>query len=183
MCLPNFLLIGIVLLATFLRFYRLPDLPPGLNFDEAGSGVAALDILRGTPHLWWRIGGGQEPLWPYLMAVSTRLWGNTALALRLPAALAGILTVAAVYPWVMALFKDTHRQVHTLAWLTALGLALSDWHLHFSRLSFRAILLPLFATLSFYFLWRSLLGPHPHPLSQRARGAKSIPSPTGRGLG
>ena len=61
----------IILAATALRLYQLPTLPPGLNFDEAGNGVAAFDILRGTPKLWWRIGGGKEPLWPYLIALST----------------------------------------------------------------------------------------------------------------
>jgi hypothetical protein len=48
------------------------------------------------------------------------------------------------------------RNTYLIALLTALGLALSDWHLHFSRLGFRGILLPLFSTLAFYFFWRSL---------------------------
>ncbi|MCB0214780.1 MAG: hypothetical protein KDJ52_35905, partial [Anaerolineae bacterium] len=88
----------ILLLAAFFRLYHLPTLPPGLNFDEAGNGVAALDILAGLPRLWWTIGGGKEPLWPYVIAVSTAIFGPIPLALRLPAAAIGILTVAAVFP-------------------------------------------------------------------------------------
>lgn len=155
----QFTIILVLLIAAFFRLVQLPTLPPGLNFDEAGSGVAALEVLSGAPRLWWRLGGGQEPFWPYLTALSTAIFGQTPLALRLPAALAGILTVAAVYPLLLKLLTGQKpRDRYLVAVLTALGLALSDWHLHFSRLGFRAILLPLFSTLAFYFFWCSLRG-------------------------
>ncbi|HXV42856.1 MAG TPA: hypothetical protein VEC96_07325, partial [Anaerolineae bacterium] len=157
---PYILLLFILLLAAFLRLWQLPALPPGLNFDEAGSGVAAVEILSGSPKLWWQLGGGQEPFWPYLAALSTAVLGNIPLALRLPAALIGILSVAAVYPLLLALdlgrAEQHRRDSQLIALLTVLGLALSGWYLHFSRLGFRAILLPLFSTLAFYFFWRSL---------------------------
>ncbi|MCB9101601.1 MAG: glycosyltransferase family 39 protein [Anaerolineales bacterium] len=146
----NYLPLLVLLLAACLRFYHLPALPPGLNFDEAGNGVAALDILDGRPLLWWRIGGGKEPLWPYLIALSTAILGPVPLALRLPAALCGLLTVAAVYPLARVLFRSRY-----LALLAMLGLALSDWHLHFSRLGFRAVLFPLFSALAGYFFWEA----------------------------
>jgi hypothetical protein len=149
-------MLAVLLIAAWLRLYELPMLPPGLNFDEAGSGVASLEILSGAPKIWWRLGGGQEPLWPYLAALSTAGLGNIPLALRLPAALTGVLTIAAVYPLLLVFRLGNQRDTHLIALLTALGLALSDWHLHFSRLGFRAILLPLLSTLAFYFFWRSL---------------------------
>jgi hypothetical protein len=146
-----FILIFILLLATFFRFYQLFHLPPGLNFDEAGNGVAALDILHGNPKIWWQIGGGKEPLWPYLIALSTTLLDNIPFALRFPAALAGILTVAVLYPLTVVMFRNRLVAIYAM-----LGLALSAWHLHFSRLGFRAILLPLLSSLAFYFLWLGL---------------------------
>lgn len=149
-------MLAVILIAAFLRLYELPALPPGLNFDEAGSGVAALEILSGVSKIWWRLGGGQEPLWPYLAALSTAILGNIPLALRLPAALIGILTVAAVYPLLLGFHLGNQWEARLIALLTALGLALSAWHLHFSRLGFRAILLPLLSTLAFYFFWRCL---------------------------
>ncbi|MCB9106217.1 MAG: glycosyltransferase family 39 protein [Anaerolineales bacterium] len=152
----------ILLLATGLRLYHLPALPPGLNFDEAGNGVAALDILDGHPQLWWRIGGGKEPLWPYLIALSTTVLGPVPLALRLPAALFGILTVAAVYPLTLALFRSRYPAI-----LTMLGLALSDWHLHFSRLGFRAVLFPLFSALAVYFFWKAFSRTRPPTTDRR----------------
>jgi hypothetical protein len=97
------------------------------------------------------MGGGQEPLWPYLTAATAFLLGPTPLALRLPAALVGVLTLAAVYSLMLTLFRR-----RDLALFTMLGLALSDWHLHFSRLGFRAILLPLLSTLALYFLWKAI---------------------------
>jgi hypothetical protein len=148
------LIVLILLIATFLRFHRLPDLPPGLNFDEAGNGVAAAEILAGAPRLWWRIGGGKEPVWPYLTALGTVLWGNNPLTLRLLAAMVGVLSVAALYPLTIALFRG--RYAFVIAALAMLGLATSAWHLHFSRLGFRAILLPLLSSLAFYCFWSGL---------------------------
>jgi hypothetical protein len=160
-------LLFILLLATFFRFYQLPQLPAGLNFDEAGNGVAAAEILTGAPRIWWRIGGGKEPLWPLLVALSTAMWGYIPLALRLPAVMVGILSVAAVYPLTMSLFRN--RQAYPIASLTMLGLAISGWHLHFSRLGFRAILLPLLSTLAFYFFWAGLTGTARDPLPAAPR--------------
>lgn len=151
-----------LLAAVFLRLYLLPALPPGLNFDEAGNGVAALDILHAAPKIWWQIGGGKEPLWPYLIAVGTAVWGNIPFTLRLAAALVGILTVAAMYPLAYCLYRGPNRRAAVaIAGLAMAGLALSEWHLHFSRLGFRAILLPLLSGLSFYFLWRAISLPAP----------------------
>jgi hypothetical protein len=149
----------IVLLALALRLWQLPALPPGLNFDEAGNGAAALDILRGAPQVWWTIGGGKEPLWPYVIALTTTVLGAIPLAIRLPAALVGVLTVAAVYPLLRALFRGPSGR--WLALLTMTLLAFSGWHLHFSRLGFRAIFLPLFSTLALYFFWRFFSGRSP----------------------
>jgi hypothetical protein len=160
-------LLFILLLATFFRFYQLPQLPAGLNFDEAGNGVAAAEILTGAPRIWWRIGGGKEPLWPLLVALSTAMWGYIPRALRLPAVMVGILSVAAVYPLTMSLFRN--RQAYPIASLTMLGLAISGWHLHFSRLGFRAILLPLLSTLAFYFFWAGLTGTARDPLPAAPR--------------
>ncbi|GAB4443843.1 MAG: hypothetical protein Kow0031_26170 [Anaerolineae bacterium] len=78
--------------------------------------------------------------------------GAVPLALRLPAALLGVLTVAALYPLGRALFAG--RRGVAIGLMTMAGLATSAWHLHFSRLGFRAILLPLLAALGMYFFWR-----------------------------
>jgi len=142
----------IILVATFLRLAYLSTLPPGLNFDEAGNGMAALDVLQGDFKIWWTIGGGKESLWPYLIALFYPIMGSTPYLLRFLAAIFGILTIVVIYPFCLRLF---HKELGGwLALFTMVGLASSAWHLHFSRLGFRAILLPFLATLAFYFFWQ-----------------------------
>jgi hypothetical protein len=147
--------IVILLGAALLRFYRLPLIPPGLNFDEAGNGVAALDILNGAPKLWWRIGGGKEPLWPYIISMTTGVLGFSPLALRLPAAFIGLLTVAVMVPLGNTLFQRGSRSnISSIGILTMAGVAFSVWHIHFSRLGFRAVLLPFLSALVILFFWK-----------------------------
>jgi 4-amino-4-deoxy-L-arabinose transferase-like glycosyltransferase len=116
-------LLAILLLAFFLRFWRLDSLPPGLNHDEAYNGLDALAILDRETfpiyHEGWELyeqqvheqgpvyqtklpvflegNFGREPLLAYLMAGSVLLFGVTPLALRLVVALAGVLSVLATY--------------------------------------------------------------------------------------
>lgn len=92
--------------AAFLRLYRLSLLPPGLNFDEGAHGIDALTILGGhfMPFSWE--GGGRESLFAYLVAASVHFLGREALAIRLPAALASLFSVAAIFGAGSALFKD-----------------------------------------------------------------------------
>ncbi|MCB0182560.1 MAG: hypothetical protein KDI62_30335, partial [Anaerolineae bacterium] len=72
------------------------------------------------------------------------------------------LTVAAVYPLTLALFRSRYPAI-----LTMLGLALSDWHLHFSRLGFRAVLFPLFSALAVYFFWKAFSRTRPPTTDRR----------------
>ena len=44
---PYHLLILALLLAAFLRFWRLENAPPGLYHDEAYNGLDALSLLQG----------------------------------------------------------------------------------------------------------------------------------------
>jgi 4-amino-4-deoxy-L-arabinose transferase-like glycosyltransferase len=81
----------------------------------------------------------------------TRLLGESLFALRLTAALVGIVTVAAVYWLGLELFRD--RRVALVA---AALLAISFWHLLFSHLGFRAITQPLLQTLTVGALVRGL---------------------------
>ncbi|MCB0043769.1 MAG: hypothetical protein KDE23_28975, partial [Caldilinea sp.] len=75
--------------------------------------------------------------------------------LRLASALAGTLTVPAVYMLVRALFRR-HSQV--LAALTALALTVSYWHIHFSHYGIRIILMPLILSGVFGLFWYGCAG-------------------------
>jgi hypothetical protein len=141
----------LVCIAAFFRFYRLPELPIGLWRDEAANGLEALRVLDGDHSIFF---GTREPIFIYLVAVSVAFLGRNPLAIRIVPAIVGTATIPVTYLLVKELFWSTDQRARVIAGLTGLWLATSYWHINFCRLGFRGILLPLLASLSFYFLWR-----------------------------
>jgi 4-amino-4-deoxy-L-arabinose transferase-like glycosyltransferase len=137
----RFLLLAIIVLAAVLRLGALDRLPPGLYHDEAYNGLDALNVIRGQHPIFFEANNGREPLFIYLVALSVSLLGRSPLAIRLVAALLGILTVPATY-WMVR-----HLLGRQEALLAALVTATTFWHLNLSRAGFRAISLPLFTAL------------------------------------
>jgi len=140
----------ITMLAGALRLYAIGSLPPGLYHDEAYHGLDALGVLAGHRPLYFQANNGREPLFIYLVAVSVALLGRTPMAVRLPSALLGLLTVPASFLMARAMFG---RRVGLLV---AFVTATTFWHLNLSRVGFRAVALPLFIALALWQLWRGL---------------------------
>lgn len=145
-----FWLLAIIGLASVLRLYALDRLPPGLYHDEAYNGLDALNVLQGQHPIFFEANNGREPLFIYLVALSVSLLGRSPLAIRLVAALLGILTVPATY-WMVRQLLGRRE-----ALLAALVTATTFWHLNLSREGFRAVSLPLFTALWLGFLARAL---------------------------
>ena len=176
----------ITLLAAFLRFYRLQEIPPGLHFDEGFKGVTARALLTGAPpQLFFESDMGEEPIAIYLVAAALGLAGQEPWIIRLPSALVGTLTVPLAWWLGRELFRayplhhSRRRRVHPsskptdhshlaqqagrtgmqeqiLGLVTALVLAILYWHLSFSRIGMEPILVPFFATLALAALLRGL---------------------------
>ncbi|MBW7881691.1 MAG: glycosyltransferase family 39 protein [Caldilineaceae bacterium] len=144
------LLISITLVAAALRFYQLGVVPPGPQFDEAFNAIDAEQVLAGNRPLFLPANGGREVLYTYYQAVLGALLGLNLYTLRLASALAGVLTIPAVYLMVRRLFQ---RHSQLLAAFTALALALSYWHIHFSHYGIRIILMPLIFSGVFGLFW------------------------------
>ena len=90
---------------------------------------------------------GREGLYVNTLALLFNVFpSNVPWVIRLPAAVAGVLTVLGVYLFVVELFGDDP------ALLAAFLLATSFWHIIFSRIGFRAILAPLLLTWSLWLL-------------------------------
>lgn len=141
-----------LMVAAVLRLPDLPQAPPGLHYDEAANGVLAADIgLRGERPIFISSYTGKEVLFFYLAAGLMRVAGDSVFTLRLTAAYVGLLTVAATYWLAREMLAD--RRVAILA---AALLAVSFWHLLFSRLGFRAIAEPLLQALTVAALFRGL---------------------------
>lgn len=145
-------LVMVLLIAAALRLNSLTAVPPGLHYDEAANGVLAADIgLRGERPIFIASYTGKEVLYFYLAGGMMRLLGESVFALRLTAAFVGILTVAASY-W-LGREMGLDRRVVLIA---VILLAVSFWHLLFSRYGFRAITQPLLQALTLAALLRGV---------------------------
>ena len=146
------LVLGLILVfAAGLRFYRLTDFPPGLYSDEAAYGYNAYSILTTGRDEWGKFlpltiqsfGDYKPPMTAYLTIPSIAIFGLNEFAVRFPSALLGTLTVLLIY----FLAKEIHRDAALLA---ALLLAISPWHIHFSRMSMLVGIENFFLTLGVY---------------------------------
>ncbi len=163
-------LLLILALAAGLRLYRLADLPPGLFWDEAGQGLDALDVLHSGPRLFFSRSLGKEPLFVYLVVPFVAWLGRHPLAVRMPAALSGVATVAATYFLVTELLRpEGVARARAGGMVAAALLAGSYWSLSLSRISFRANTLPWVMALAFAFTWRVLHRPDAEANPGRAR--------------
>lgn len=177
-----FILILILTIAAFFRFFDLKEIPLGLYPDEAMNGNNALEALKTMDFkIFYPENNGREGLFINLQALSLWLLGNEPWALRVVSAIFGILTVLGVYLLSHELFSNTSPQIQNsklktqndnskfkifnfslltfhlargevIALLSSFFLATSFWHINFSRIGFRAIAVPFFATLGMYFL-------------------------------
>jgi 4-amino-4-deoxy-L-arabinose transferase-like glycosyltransferase len=164
------LLAAITALAACLRLYRLDALPPGDGHDVAMYGVDALQILAGARPIFLESNFGREPLFSYLVALAYRFTGPGAYGIHLVSAIAGILTVPAVWLAARELFAGArHGALAYLPLLAAFLSAVSYWHLNWSRVGLRVILVPLFAALIVFALWRGFHSSRPDRLRQPVR--------------
>lgn len=139
-----FLLVLIMFLAAFLRLYKISEVPPGVNRDEASIGYTAYSLMqtgkdeygKPFPLSFQSFGDWKLPLYVYATIPFVKLFGLNELAVRLPSAIAGTLTVLLTYFLVKELYKryNNYKDYNDyISLLSSLLLALSPWHLHLSR--------------------------------------------------
>lgn len=154
----NYLLTGTLVVATFLRLYKLGSLPPGLHPDEAANGLDIISMIeKGKFAVVYGTNGPREALFFYLQAIFVYLgkitqWtflNFTPLSLRIAPAILGIFTVLGIYLLGKELFN---RNVGLFA---SIAMAVSSWHIQFSRNGFRAIMVPFALVFMFYFFIRA----------------------------
>ena len=93
------LLTLILLIGATLRIVALTDVPPGLQHDEVFHAHDAFTVQEGNLSLWFSSNAGNEPLFIYLMALTTGLFGGNVLGIRIGAVWAGLLTIALIARW------------------------------------------------------------------------------------
>jgi 4-amino-4-deoxy-L-arabinose transferase-like glycosyltransferase len=166
------LLITILLLGSFLRFYKISSIPPGINWDEAAVGFNAHLITQSGRDEWGQkyplffrsFDDYKAPLQTYLVALSVKLFGVNEFAVRLPSALAGTLSILLIYILTKSFraSKASREIQRTTSWpekyalLSALLLAITPWSIHFSRAAFEANIALLFILIALIFFNRWL---------------------------
>ncbi|MCC6458567.1 MAG: glycosyltransferase family 39 protein [Caldilineaceae bacterium] len=144
------ILLALTGIAIFFRFFQLGTLPPGFQFDEAFNAIDAQLVLAGDRPLFLPANAGREVLYTYWQALLIRFFGFDVYTLRLASAILGVLAIPATYLLVRGLLRHNSRIIATG---TALVLAISIWHIHFSRYGIRVISMPLIFSGAFGIFW------------------------------
>jgi len=159
-----FFLLAVMAISAFFRLWQLDSLPPGLYPDIAINGNDALDSIRDSNFkVFYPENNGREGLFMWLITLSFSFFGASIWSIKIVSAIAGILTVLGEYLLVKELLGTRDKEQATsnakksataVALFSAFFLAVGFWHVNFSRMGFRAILLPFVLVFSFYFLFR-----------------------------
>lgn len=149
------ILLALILLATWLRLWRLETIPPGLWFDESLNGMEAVWMLRTNDWpIFIRQGQGREVMFHYLVALSISVLGETVYAIRLVPALLGIVSIPLMYRWNLTLLRD-RPAARWLAMLSTAGLVVSFDYLVMNRVGYRANTLLPWLLLTYLFFWQA----------------------------
>jgi 4-amino-4-deoxy-L-arabinose transferase-like glycosyltransferase len=169
------LLVLITLLGAALRFSQLGNIPSSLNWDEIAIGYNAYSILKtghdeyGTllPLTFRSFEDYKSPLYIYLTVPSILIFGKTEFAIRFTSALLGSLTVPLLYAVTTTLLKPKTKEnnplwqnrIKNVGVISSFILAITPWHVHFSRVAFEANIGLFFISLGTLLLGKWLTNP------------------------
>ena len=129
-------LILIFVLAAGVRLVKITKYPLSLNWDEAAFAYNAYSVLQTgkdeygevLPLQFKSVGDYKNPMYIYLLVPVIKGGGLNELTTRIPPAVLGALTIPLLYIIAWTLFKN-----RLLATISGVLLAISPWHLQFTR--------------------------------------------------
>ncbi len=138
-----------------MRIWKLETLPDGLFCDEASLGYNAWSISHfgidetGTsfPLYARSLGVKKNPVFVYASMIPIRIFGLSAMSVRMTSAVFGVLTIAGVF-WLVYLIQGFVPGL-----LASIFLTLLPWNFHFSRIAFELITWPCVFIWGFAFLY------------------------------
>ncbi len=154
-----FLLLIIIFLGFFLRFYKLADFPIQLNHDEVSQLYDVRSIVETNKDVY----GNFLPLafpstgeykvghYIYITTLFYKIFGPREITVRLPAAFFGSLTILTAFLFVKKLTGNW-----ILALLSSLMIAITPSEIFYSRKSFENVIGVTLDFLGSYFLLKSL---------------------------
>lgn len=164
------IIILIVVLGLFLRFYKLGENPPSLYWDETAIGLDAYSIGktgRDINDYYWlqpmlgSYGDFKAPVYIWLASLAVKFFGLSAWSVRLPSAIFGTLLIILVYLFSKELFNFDKTNKQDRKWLpivAAFLVAITPWSLHFSRIGFESKLSVFWVVLSLWFFLKAVKG-------------------------
>lgn len=154
---------GIIVIASFLRLYQLGKVPISPDWDEVSFGYNAYSILKTgrdefgvfLPLALRSFGEYKPPFYAYVSIPFIALFGLNVWSIRIVAAISGIFAVVGTYFLTKELMnigqltiskrQEKTSYAHCLMSPTSISLmvsfilAISPWHIHFSRVAFESI--------------------------------------------
>jgi len=151
--------LAIILFASILRLWKLDQFPAGFNADEASIGYNAYSLMHSGkdeygsswPLAFKSFGDYKPGLYFYFVMPFVAVLGLNEWAIRLPSAFFGIGTVILIYFLANEIFKDKKAGL-----LAGLLLAISPWHLQFSRGGWETNVATFFMTLGILLFLKGL---------------------------
>lgn len=124
------------ILALGLRLWKIDSYPLSLNWDEVTFAYNAYSVLETgkdeygeiLPLQFKSIGDYKNPMYVYLLVPLIKLFGLNELAVRIPPAVLGSLTIPLLGMIVWQLFRNKACAISS-----ALVLAIAPWHVQFTR--------------------------------------------------
>lgn len=155
----KWILIAILIVASVLRLWGLNKVPVSLFGDEVDVGYQAYSILKtgkdyygnSWPIHFHSLAEWRTPLYLYSAVPTVAVFGISPYGVRLPAAIFGVLGVLALY-----LLSNEVTKNKSLALVAAAVLALSPWHVQYSRAGFEVTLLLLLLLLGLWLFFKGL---------------------------
>ncbi|MBI5151211.1 MAG: glycosyltransferase family 39 protein [Candidatus Pacebacteria bacterium] len=150
--------VGIVVLALFLRLYRVTTIPPSPYWEEAALGYDAYSILKtgkdyhgnAFPLLAFPSFGDYKPsLYFYTIVPFIQVFGLDVLAVRMPSILAGVGIVIVLYFLAKELWDER------IGLLAVMFYAVQPWSIQISRVGFETNLATFFIVLGIWAMVRA----------------------------
>lgn len=150
----TYILLIIIVLASFLRLWRIDQVPVSLFGDELDLGYQAYSILKTgkdysgnfLPIHFQSLAEWRTPLYLYSAVPTVAIFGISPWGVRLPAAIFGILST-----WAICLLVAKITNNKNIGLLAAFILAVSPWHIQYSRAGFEVTQMLFLYILGLYF--------------------------------
>lgn len=153
------LLFVILSIALFLRTFKIDQIPPSINWDEASVGYNGWTIAHFGKDEWGQFlpitfksfGDDKSPVHVYFTAISVGILGLNEFSTRLPSALFGVLNVLLIFYLAKEMFKK-----EALGLIAAFFLAISPFNIQFSRFNHEANFALFFFMLALFLFIRAV---------------------------